>query len=107
MKSQPQFTLSGHHRQRRKHQAPSALATFPLSFGRYRDVPLSKIPTSYLRWMVRTESIPDVDRWAVQQYLQAVATPRRHRRGRRQEPGHRQETTTPAGGTVGAAKSNN
>jgi hypothetical protein len=93
MKSQPQFTLSGHHRQRRKHQAPSALATFCLAFGKYRNVPLAKIPRSYLRWML-TANVPDADRWAAERYLQAVAPPRRHR------PGRRQETTTPVSGTT-------
>jgi len=75
MKSYHQSTSSSDRRQRRKHRAPSALATFPLSFGRYRNVPLSKIPTDYLRWMVRTDSVPDVDRWAAERYLQAVARP--------------------------------
>jgi len=93
--------IEGERRQqRRKHQAPSALATFPLSFGKYRNVPLSQIPTDYLRWMVRTESIPDADRWAAGQYLRAVAGPCQRR------PAHPQETTTPAAGTVVGAESN-
>jgi uncharacterized protein (DUF3820 family) len=71
-----------HRRQRREHWAASALATFPLSFGRYRNKPLAEIPQSYLRWAL-TANVPDADRWAVQQFLQTTAMPRRRRPGRR------------------------
>jgi uncharacterized protein (DUF3820 family) len=95
-----QFTSSARRQQRREHQAPSALADFPLAFGKYRNVPLSKIPTSYLRWMERTEGVPDADRWVAGQYLRAVAQRRRRRPGRRRGPGQPQETTTPALGSA-------
>ena len=97
-----QSTPSARCRQRRKHGAPSALSTFPLSFGRYRNVPLSRIPAAYLRWLVTAENIPDGDRWAAERYLEAVATRRRRRPGRRHPPGRLQESTTPTAGTVGA-----
>ena len=68
---------------RKCNRAASALATFPLSFGKYCNVPLARIPRSYLRWMLRV-NVPDTDRWAVGRYLQEVAGPRQHRPGRHQ-----------------------
>lgn len=65
-----QSNPSGRRRQRRKHRTRSMLATFPLSFGRYRNVPLSQIPRTYLRWMLTAKGVPDADRWAVGRYLQ-------------------------------------
>jgi hypothetical protein len=105
MKRHDQSTSSSRGQQRRERQAPSALATFPLSFGRYRNVPLARIPPSYLRWML-TADVPDVDRWAVERYLQAVAPPRQRRPGRHQTLGHLPKTTTLAAGTVGGVESN-
>ena len=49
MKSQSQSTLSPRRQQRPTYRAPSALATFCLAFGRYRNRPLEQIPRSYLR----------------------------------------------------------
>jgi uncharacterized protein (DUF3820 family) len=88
-------TRSGHRQQRR---VLSVLSAFPLSFGKFCGKPLSCVPASYLRWMLTAESIPDADRWAAGQFLEAVGSSRRRR------PGRRQETTTPAAGTVGAGK---
>jgi uncharacterized protein (DUF3820 family) len=97
MKSQSQCIPSGRRRQRRKDRARSALATFCLAFGKYRNVPLAKVPTDYLLWMVRTEGVPAADRWAAGQYLRAV------RRHRRQGPGRPREATTPAAGATAPA----
>ncbi len=68
-------------RQRREVAASSALCSFPLSFGRYRDVALAQIPRSYLRWMLQADNVPDADRWAAEQFLRAVAGPRRRHVG--------------------------
>jgi hypothetical protein len=46
---------------------------------------LSAVPTSYLRWMLTANSIPDADRWAADQFLRAVGSRRGHRPGRRQK----------------------
>ena len=55
MKSHHQSTSSARRRQRREHRAASALATFPLSFGKYRNVPLARFPDRILRWMLTAE----------------------------------------------------
>jgi hypothetical protein len=40
-------------------------------------VTIAQIPRSYLRWMLQADNVPDADRWAAEQFLQAVAGPRR------------------------------
>ena len=62
---------------RRKHRA-SDLATFPLSFGRYRNWPMESVPIDYLHWMLTAKHTPIADRWAAERYLQAVAGSDRH-----------------------------
>ena len=56
-------------RRRQRKVRTAALATFPLSFGRYRNVPLRRIPADYLRWLLSAENIPPADKWAVEQFL--------------------------------------
>lgn len=79
MESSLQSTRPARRKQRRKPRAPSALQSFPLSFGKYRNVAIAQIPRSYLRWMAQADNVPDADRWAAEQFLRAVAGPgRRH-----------------------------
>lgn len=81
--------------QRRRRKAKLTLCRFPLSFGRYRNLPLSKVPVDYLHWMLTAENTPYADRWAAKQYLDLVTESRRR-------PGRPQESTTPTVAPVGA-----
>ena len=96
MKDQHQFTAAARRRQRGNRPEYNALCAFPLSFGCYRDVPLSSVPKSYLHWVLIAEGIPDDDRWAVEQYLQTVEAHRRGRPGRRRSRQRHREVSRPA-----------
>jgi uncharacterized protein (DUF3820 family) len=102
MKSHNQSILSARWRQRPKRDVISALATFPLSFGRYRNVPLARIPASYLRWLVKAENVPEADRWAALRYLKAIPAPRGRRSERRHSSGRIQKTTASSAAAIGA-----
>lgn len=80
-------------RSRQNRRDTKTIASFPLSFGRFRNKPLSQVPIYYLRWLVGAESVPDADRWAVTRYLQNVERRRKQQQHQRRQPKGGQQST--------------